>query len=78
MLIIIKKFIMNSKFEKNGLLLSFWLLSGGCIMAIKNVISRFIEINDFTSGFFDGIAVSFVMSGLIYLFFYIRKKLRNG
>ena len=68
---------MNSKVDKSGILLSLWLLSGGCILAIKNLISRFIEISDFASGFFDGIATAFAMSGVIYLFFYIRKKQCN-
>ena len=68
---------MNSKVDKSGILLSLWLLSGGCILAIKNLVSRFIEISDFASGFFDGIATAFVMSGVIYLFFYIRKKIRD-
>ena len=70
--------IMNSKVGNSRLLASIWLLSGGCIIAIKNLISKFVEINDFTSGFFDGLAVSFAMSGVIYLFFLVRKKLLKG
>ena len=68
---------MKSKVEKNGLLASLWLLSGGCILAIKNLISRFIVINDFADGFFSGLATSLAVSGVIYLFFYIRKRQCN-
>ncbi len=49
------------------------MLSGSVILTIKNMVSRFFEINEFTIGFFDGLATALSICGLVCMVIFLRK-----
>jgi len=64
---------MEAAKKTNKLLLPIFMLSGGAILGILNLVSNVFTISDFTKGFLEGIAITFSCMGLFYLIFTLIK-----